>query len=301
LTAPDPCARPGACRLVWMLCAALTGPAALAASSTPAYVQVAGGSFLSLLPPDGKQAKAQVGDFSMRVLPVSNAEFARFTQNRPAWRRNHVAGTTLADAQYLQGWPASTQGHAWPDKAQRSMPATAVSWFAAQAYCEAEGAHLPTWHQWEYVAAADATRRDARADPLWRARILDWYGQTSKVLPAVGSTAKNAYAVQDMHGVIWEWVEDFGALMVSGDNRTQGDPDVVRFCGAGAISANDRENYPVLMRMAMLSSLSAASTNRNLGFRCVRDRAGLPGNPTRKSTRKSPAKSTGKLSIRSVS
>jgi formylglycine-generating enzyme len=251
----------------WVLCAgaALAAPTRAAA----AYATVAGGSFMSLLPPDGKQGKAVVADFSMRVLPVTNTEFARFMQLRPVWRPDRVAGGTMADAQYLQAWPSGDA----PAKTQLSQPVTNVSWFAAQAYCQAEGARLPTWHEWEYAAAANATRRDARADPLWRARILDWYGQTSKPLPNVGSTTKNLYGVQDLHGVIWEWVDDFGALMVSGDNRTQGDPDVARFCGAGAISANDRENYPVLMRMAMLSSLSAASTNRNLGFRCVRDRA----------------------------
>jgi len=33
---------------------------------------------------------------------------------------------------------------------------------------------------------------------------------------------------------------------------------------------DDRENYAVLMRVAMLSSLEAANTTRNLGFRCAR-------------------------------
>jgi formylglycine-generating enzyme required for sulfatase activity len=58
---------------------------------------------------------------------------------------------------------------------------------------------------------------------------------------------------------------------VSGDNRNQGDPDLMKFCGAGALSVADRENYAVLMRIAMLSSLSAASTTKNVGFRCARD------------------------------
>ena len=31
--------------------------------------------------------------------------------------------------------------------------------------------------EWEYAAAADATRRDARDDPAWRARILGWYAR----------------------------------------------------------------------------------------------------------------------------
>jgi len=42
-------------------------------------------------------------------------------------------------------------------------------------------------------------------------------------------------------------------------------------CGAGALSINDRENYAVLMRVAMLSALNGADTTMNLGFRCVRE------------------------------
>jgi len=34
---------------------------------------------------------------------------------------------------------------------------------------------------------------------------------------------------------------------------------------------DDRENYAVLMRVAMLSSLQAADTTANLGFRCAKD------------------------------
>src|SRR5207248_2677743 len=79
----------------------------------------------------------------------------------------------------------------------------------------------------------------------------------------------NVYGLQDLHGLIWEWVEDASTLMVSGDSRTQGDPDRLAFCGAGALSAQDRENYPTLMRLAFLSSLDARSTARRLGFRCA--------------------------------
>jgi formylglycine-generating enzyme required for sulfatase activity len=73
-----------------------------------------------------------------------------------------------------------------------------------------------------------------------------------------------------MHGLVWEWTDDFSSLLVDSDNRNQGDPDASRFCGAGALSMDDRDNYAVLMRVALLSSLEAKSTTMNLGFRCAR-------------------------------
>jgi hypothetical protein len=57
--------------------------------------------------------------------------------------------------------------------------------------------------------------------------------------------------------------------MVSGDSREQGDPDKLKFCGAGALSLQDKNNFAVLMRVAFLSALEARSTARSLGFRCA--------------------------------
>lgn len=146
-----------------------------------------------------------------------------------------------------------------------------VSWLAASAYCDAQGARLPTWSEWEYAAAADESRRDARKDPVWRERILGWYSTPSNhALQRVGLQSPNAYGVQDLHGLVWEWTDDFSSLLVSIDNRKQVDTDKLRFCGAGALSMDDRENYAVLMRVAMLSSLEAGDTTGNLDFRCAK-------------------------------
>ena len=120
------------------------------------------------------------------------------------------------------------------------------------------------------AAAADASRRDARSDPAWRERILNWYSRPSNAAVArVGGDA-NFYGVRDLHGLVWEWVDDFGALLVASDSRDQNDPDRLKFCGAGALNLRDRDNYAVLMRVAMLSALKAADTTVNLGFRCAR-------------------------------
>ena len=230
------------------------------------YIDIPQGSFLSVLPPTDSPVPVALAAFQLRSTPVTNAEMLAFVSAHPEWRRDRIP-VVFAESRYLQNWPAA----AMIAPAQREQPATEVSWFAAQAFCENENARLPTWHEWEYAAAADATRADARSDPAWRERILGWYAQTSgKALANVGGDA-NFHGVRDLHGLVWEWVDDFNALMVSADNREQGDPDLQRFCGAGALSMQDRDNYAVLMRIAMLSSLKAADVTANLGFRCARD------------------------------
>ena len=233
-----------------------------------AWVAVPGGTFRSALKyEDGQSAK--VTSFALQKRPVTNGEFLGFVQAHPQWRRDHIA-TVFADARYLSQWRTSIAVDA--ASAQWAQPVVNVSWFAANAYCKSQGARLPTWREWEYVAAADETRRDARSDPAWRQRILGWYSRPSSgPLPRAGLQAPNAYGVQDLHGLVWEWTDDFSSLLVTGDNRNQGDDDKAKFCGAGALAMNDRDNYAVLMRIAMLSSLQAADTTSNLGFRCAKD------------------------------
>ncbi len=258
-------------------CRSLAIMMALAAGNAPAadgrqdWVEIPAGRFASVLALTEPGADSAIDGFALMRRPVSNAEFLAFVSAHPEWQRG-AAPTVFVDGQYLSHWESAT---AIGESADDAAPVTRVSWFAASAYCEAQGGRLPTWLEWEYVAAADETRLDARSDPAWREHILGWYSRTGgKDLPAVGQTPANAYGVQDMHGLVWEWTEDFNALMVSGDNRDQGDPDLLRFCGAGALSTNDRENYAILMRTAMLSALQADSTTRNLGFRCARDPRG---------------------------
>ncbi len=247
-----------ACGLSWGLLSTL----ALGAD----YVTIAGGTFASVLPADDKAADARVTPFELRATPVTNAEFLAFVTAHAEWRRDRVP-RVMAEARYLQHW--SSADALGPD-ASPQQPVTHVSWFAAQAFCEAEHARLPTWNEWEFTAAADETRADARPDPAWRERILNWYARpASDSLADVGGEP-NFYGARDMHGLVWEWVDDFNALLVASDSRDQNDPDRLKFCGAGAMNLRDRDNYAVLMRVAMLSALKAADTTNRLGFRCAR-------------------------------
>ena len=247
--------------IVWwpMTCGAANAP-------EDGRVLIAASDFTPTLAPAPGANRVHVAAFRLDRRPVTNAQFQQFVLEHPEWRRGRVPAL-FADADYLSHWAGADRLGATE---LRNQPVTRVSWFAARAYCAAAGARLPGWSEWELAAAADEKSADARGDAAWRSRILDWYARpASEPLAEVGHASANVYGVEDLHGLIWEWVEDFGALMVSGDSRTQGDPDKLAFCGAGALSAQDRDNYPILMRIAFLSSLDGKSTARSLGFRCA--------------------------------
>ena len=227
--------------------------------------------FRSTLRYEDRAGSVAVAPFELMARPVTNAQFLVFVSDHPQWRRDQVA-PIFAEPRYLAHWSGALDLGV---DARPQQPVTQVSWFAAQAYCEAQSARLPSWTEWEYAAAADEQREDARDDPAWRDRILAWYAKPSgHALPDVGRHPADVHGVHDLHGLVWEWVEDQAALLVSSDNRQQGDADLLQFCGAGAISTDDRENYAVLMRIAMLSALQAEDTTANLGFRCAREPQG---------------------------
>ena len=230
------------------------------------YAGLPGGMFKSVLRYEDAKDGVRIAPFALMRRPVTNAEFLGFVRKHPQWQRGNIA-PVFAEARYLSHWsgPLALGDNALPDR-----PVVWVSWFAADAYCGSIGARLPTWNEWEYAAAADETHADARQDPAWRERILGWYSRPSNTaLPRVGLQAPNAWGVQDLHGLVWEWTEDASSLLVDSDSRNQGDPDNARFCGAGALSMDDRENYAVMMRVAMLSSLDAHDATANMGFRCA--------------------------------
>ena len=234
-----------------------------------AYVRVPAGEFSSVLKYEDNKGKQKIAGFELMQKPVTNAQFLEFVRKYPQWQKAKVPAVFAEKKHYLSHWQSAL---ALGPKVKPQQPVTQVSWFAASAYCEAQNARLPTWSEWEYTAAADRTRRDARRDPAWRESILSWYSKPSNTpIADVGKSPANIYGIQDLNGLIWEWTEDYSAMLVSADNRNQSDPDKSKFCGASALSMEDKENYAVMMRVAMLSSLEAVNSTSNLGFRCAKN------------------------------
>jgi len=224
------------------------------------------GTFAPLFGLDVGQTAFPVGAFRLDVRPVSRAEWATFLTKAPQWTKAK-APRVLVDEKYLRTFAAD----------RPAAPVTEVSYFAARAFCAARGGRLPTTLEWEYAAAADETRADASRTPEFAQRILDWYGKPNRPddLDQPGSP-KNVYGVEALHGLVWEWTDDFNALFVSGDNRQDGDSNSKFMCGAGATGSAGREDYAAFMRYAMRSSLTPRTSLPRLGFRCAYDSRSTP-------------------------
>jgi formylglycine-generating enzyme required for sulfatase activity len=246
---------------------ALSGRTEAGIAPAKAWVAVPAGDYRPLLRGKNEPERVLVPVFWMQRLPVTNADFLAFVRARPEWRRSRVS-RLFADQNYLAAWAGDEElgPGAAPD-----APVVRASWFAARAYTEWIGARLPTTAEWERAAAVGFTSDEAAREPAVRELIDAWFARpASERLPAAGLGRPNRLGLHDLHGLVWEWVEDFDAALVTGESR--GDASLERdlFCGAGSVGARDKTDYPAFMRAGFRSSLRAPYTVGSLGFRCVR-------------------------------
>jgi formylglycine-generating enzyme required for sulfatase activity len=243
--------------------AAVLALAALAAAVLAAVEmkRVPGGSYVPFYAVANERPIA-VAPFLLDERPVTNAEYLEFVRAHPEWSRAKVS-RLLADESYLSHWKGDLE--LGPD-ADPSQPVTFISWFAATAYCRAQGKRLPSEAEWELAASPDGESAAAKAEA--EQRILDFYARPRGPLPHAGDTPPNAYGVRDLYGVVWEWISDWGASVLPIDPR--GGASAHDFCGGAAVVAREPESYSTFMRFAFRSSVEQRFALHHLGFRCAR-------------------------------
>ncbi|HEY8270503.1 MAG TPA: formylglycine-generating enzyme family protein [Pseudobdellovibrionaceae bacterium] len=209
-----------------------------------------------------KDQDIEIHPFYLDRYPVTNADFNEFILKNPSFKKNKII-SLYVDQRYLQDWKSEVlSGDEL--KTMGANPVTYVSWFVAKKYCQTLGKRLPTIAEWEY--ASDPENPDILKE------LLEWYAKTGdQPIEKVGLRKPNKFGVHDMHGLIWEWIEDFSSVMISSDSRSKGDRTDGFFCGGGSVSSLDSKSYASFMRYGFRSGLKGDYCMRNLGFRCASD------------------------------
>lgn len=236
--------------------------------------------------------------FALGRHEVTVAEFRRFadaTGYRTAAEQFPRQGCRTLELAERQRWDFTPERN-WRNleyRVEDAQPVVCVNWFDAQAYVEwlseatGEAYRLPSEAEWEFAARAgartiysfgsDAERLCEYANVADQAELPEGFGWGSPadcddghVFPApAASFQPNAFGLYDMHGNVWEWVQDCwnGNYQQAPDDaspRTDGD------CGQRAIRGGSWATSAALNRAANRGSNPAPEGGAFLGFRVAR-------------------------------
>jgi formylglycine-generating enzyme required for sulfatase activity len=160
-------------------------------------VKISGGNFVMGSPESEKGHfewesplhEVQVSDFYLGRFSVTNEEYGRFLEENP----------DISEPKY------------WADRRfnQLKQPVVGVSWEDAGRYAAWAGLRLPSEAEWEYACRANTNTRYYTGDTEKDLDRAGWYGENSGgELHPVGEKEPNAYGLYDMHGNVYEWVDD---------------------------------------------------------------------------------------------
>jgi len=138
---------------------------------------------------EGPEHEVHVRGFLMGRYPVTNAQYATF----------------------LKANPEVSEPEFWADRKfnEAQQPVVGVSWDDARRFAEWAGMRLPTEAEWEYACRAGTTTRFYTGDKEEDLGRAGWYSANAGGQPhAVGGKEPNKFGLYDMHGNVWEWVED---------------------------------------------------------------------------------------------
>ena len=157
-------------------------------------------------------------------------------------------------------------------------PVESVSWNDAQDFVkklnEKEGTNkyrLPSEAEWEYAARAGTTTRYSFGDDESNLADYAWYGYNSgREIHPVGQKLPNSWGLYDMHGNVWEWVQDdwhssYESAPTDGSARE--DDGAIRWALRGGGFYSD----PWGCRSAARAGPDPGSRSGNLGFRLLQE------------------------------
>jgi formylglycine-generating enzyme required for sulfatase activity len=155
---------------------------------------------------------------------------------------------------------------------KNSNPVENVSWDDAKNFTRklsvmtGKKYRLLTEAEWEYAARAGSTTLYH-----WGNNFSKHYAAVNRLsTEAAGSYAANAFGLHDMHGNVWEWVEDCDS-----NNYKQAPNDGSAYlksdCGVRGLRGGSWYDGPDHMRSANRDEIIVRKRSHSIGFRIARD------------------------------
>jgi formylglycine-generating enzyme required for sulfatase activity len=159
-----------------------------------------------------------------------------------------------------------------------SRPIIEVDWNDAAAYAifvggrarAASAYRLPTEAEWEYAARAGTSTRWSFGDTESQLGAYAWFSSnsSSRTQP-VGGKLASPWGLFEMHGNVWEWVEDcynesYAATPQNGAANTTGG------CSDRVIRGGSWYFYPQVLRSAFRFRNTPTGRDDSIGFRLSR-------------------------------
>jgi len=161
-----------------------------------------------------------------------------------------------------------------------SRPVINVSWNDAQAYVQwlsrktGERYRLLSEAEWEYVARSGTSARFSWGDgdptcSRGASNGANFISCSSDRTEPVGFSAANAFGLYDLHGNVWEWVEDCYENSYSGA-PTDGSARDASDCSRRVLRGGSWSSGPNWLRSAVRYRLILRFRYSNVGFRVAR-------------------------------
>ena len=230
---------------------------------------------------EGPQRRVTIGrPFAVGKFEVTRGEFATFVRE---------AGWSVGDRCWTSkggiDWKMIGRSFRHPGFLQDDRhPAVCVSWEDATAYADwlskktARTYRLLTEAEWEYAARAGTST------PFWWGSSISpsqanyngnhTYGDAPKGeyrarTVAVDGFAPNLWGLYNVHGNVWEWVQDcwndnYNGAPMDGSAWTNGE------CGRRVVRGGAWLNYPRDLRAAVRSKGTTDGRSDDSGFRLAR-------------------------------
>ena len=157
----------------------------------------------------------------------------------------------------------------------RDNPVESVSWNDAQEFVRRLNAmeghrryRLPTEAEWEYAARAGSTTAYSFGDDAGELGDYGWYEANSgKGTHPVGQLRPNAWGLYDMHGNVWEWVNDWYDAKYYAYSRKTDNPGGPNFGESRAGRGGSLGDWAVFCRSSERGGSRPDHRTKNGGFR----------------------------------